>query len=363
MTAVNPALGMSRPRPLEVLAGLLFRPSATLWKLRDEGPLWLSLVSAAACGGLGLGEALVAALVFGLDRTFWTAWMHGILNVAFAFGVTLASIQLAAYVVWRLGPSPVMPAGMRTLLRLGGYWQLPSGILSLASGAVLWFGFHSGSGPVLKAAIAAMVVLGIAGWIWVMIFRLRLLRTVYLTTWGQAISIGVIVAVLGMVVRMQPFATPGRIANLINLPFPNMATADVNWDLHLALGADPKIVEALESVPQANSTVGVMAMSGLPRHGDLVAYYRDREAPAVHGGLRLPRPIVIGRVVAGPEEEIEAPDWPAGQVPGDYALIRPVSDPRDPPHPSEMIPVDSIAGQVPETHLRLQLMVTRLLLR
>jgi hypothetical protein len=166
-----------------------------------------------------------------------------------------------------------------------------------------------------------------------------------------------------MVVRLQPFASPGSITNLINLPFPNMATAQVSWNLHLALGADPKIIEALESIPLANSTIGVAAMSRVPKQGDLVAYYRDRKAPAIRGGLMLPKPIIIGRVVAGPGEEIAAADSPAGQVPVEYALIRPVSDPRDPSHPPEMITVDSIAGRVPESHLRLQLTVTRLLMR
>jgi len=50
-------------------------------------------------------------------------------------------------------------------------------------------------------------------------------------------------------------------------------------------------------------------------------------------------------------------------VPEEYVLVRPVADPRALPYPPELVRVGSVAGRVPESDLRVQLWVTRLLLR
>ncbi|MDP2872081.1 MAG: hypothetical protein Q8P31_06020 [Bacillota bacterium] len=358
MNAIPATRRLSVP---QVIGGLLFRPAATMWKVRDEGPLWLSLVSAGVLGGLGLSQAVFVMMVDRLDYRFWLYWLRGIGILAAQFLGTMLLIHFAAVVIWRGGfdakarandQSPPMPAGMRTLLHLGGYWYLPSGLLSLTlTGAVL-LAVRSGSSVAVKAAVVGIVPLYIAGWIWIAIFRLRIVRTVYLGTWGQAIVIGVIVTLLGSmaagVYRQGP-------------PAPDVAIASVDWGIYRALGANPAVIEALESIPQAYSRLRVMHLPGLPQPGGLVAFYRDREALPIRKGILLPKPIAIGRVVAGPGGEGSVEGSAPVQVPEGYALILPVGTIEG--LVPELIPLKSVAGLVPESDLELMVLVTRLLLR
>lgn len=365
-TAPVPAL--RRLTVPQVIGGLLLRPSATMWKVRDEGPLWLSFVAAWVLGGVGLGGAVLFLMAGPSGRPLWVCWLGGVAVLAGQFLGTMLLIHLAAFVVWYVrnprdkadGQGLPLPAGLGTLLRLGGYWYLPSGLLSVVCGVIILAAVRSGSALAIRAVAVTAVPLAVAGYIWVALFRLRILRTVYLGTWGQAVAIGLIVMLLALLANN---VAGGILRRVVTLEA-DAAIAYVHWDLHLALGANPAIIKALEAIPMASASLPVTQLTGAPRSGDLVAYYRDRDAPPIQKGVALPRPIVIGRVVAGPgeerEDEIAHGSTPV-QVPDGYALMRPAG--ASDASPAELVALKAIAGLVPESGLRFMGWVTRFLLR
>jgi hypothetical protein len=332
-----------------------------MWEVREKGPVWFSVVAAWVLAGLGLSHAVAHLITDSLDYRVWLYWARGFAIWAVQFLGTMLLIHGAAVAVWwgGLDPrdkerknNPPMSAGMGTLMRLGGYWYLPTAAIGLLLNLLIYAAVKAGSPVAVKAAVVGVMPLAIAGYVWVAIFRLRMLRTVYLVTWSQAIGMGLIILLLG------------GFANGIyrqGIVAPDAAIATVSWDLHRALGANPRVIEALESIPQANSQLRVSPLHGAPSPGDLVAYYRDREAPQLRKGVRLPKPIVIGRVLPGTGGEGVLGTGDAGleRVPEDSVLIRPVGIIEG--LVPEVVPLRFVAGRVPESDLQLMIWIVRLM--
>ncbi len=327
--------------PYTTIRGLIWKPSATMWKLREDGTIPMSVATAAVVGAWGWSAGHVLEAATGHTQPLWASVLAGIACAAAMFLVDMLTMHAAAVLQWRAGPSPVMGGRFSTFMRMGGYLGLPSALV----GALQWVlipALHTGSIGLASAVFYAVAGLAIAGTVWSWVFTLRLIRTAYLVTWGGAFAIILIASLL---------ALPLGSARLIQ----EAETADVGWYLHAALGADPAVVSVLEQLPRlgtamagVGSTMPVLRLRNGPAVGDLVAYYQDREAPAFRRRSVLPSPIAIGRVVAlgGSDGQVE----PAAgiEVASGHVAISPVGSPSSGPVPQiGVVPAANIAGLVP----------------
>lgn len=64
---------------LRLVIGLLFRPTATMWRLREHGSLWHSFAAATVLGGLGYGNSQWLERLTGHSQPVWASWLVGLM--------------------------------------------------------------------------------------------------------------------------------------------------------------------------------------------------------------------------------------------------------------------------------------------
>lgn len=360
---------------LAVVKGLLFSPAATMWRLREKGSLFMSLAAAWILGGFGFHQTHILDAITGHTQPLWLGWATAAAFFPLAFTASMVAYHAAGMLVWRGGPDPVKPATLGDMLRLGGYMALPSTLIGLTSNLVVGLAVLSGSAAIARAVFLGLVPVSVAALIWSLIYVLRLLRTVYLTSWGNGVAIWLI---------------GGIIAAALSAAGLGSASAPLDFAYHIAHGADPETIEVARSLPSSSgggsfgtrAGVYVVRLRGEPRTGDLVAFYADREAPRVPSIGSLPGPVRVGRVLAvggqavvgdaGGRLSVDAAEvgWAAGQVvmdagqaaipPGQVAIL-----PDDLVGPFDLesclVPRSCVAGLVPEACRAVHLLTSWLL--